>query len=91
VYTVIKGLKHPPVVSKIFKADNDTVVSLPVKMLESLKLTAGEEVSVELDKEHGCIVITPAITNAKGINTKFAKQVADFIGQYRPALDSLAK
>lgn len=76
---------------KIFRTGNSMVVSLPKEMLDSLQLAEGEEVSVELDTEHGCIVIAPFITDAEGVDAEFAKQVANFIDQYRPALDALAK
>lgn len=78
-------------VRKIFKTGNSTVVSLPKEMLDALHLTEGEEVSVELDAKHGRIVITPAALEADGIDAEFAKQVADFIDEYRPALEALAK
>ena len=47
--------------------------------------------SVQLDKAHGRIVIAPAITGAEGVDAEFAKQVADFIEEYRPALEALAR
>ena len=77
--------------SKIFRTGSSMVVSLPTEMLESLQLTEGVEVSIELDAEHGCIVIAPSSIDVEGIDTVFVKQVADFIAQYRPALDALAK
>jgi putative addiction module antidote len=76
---------------KIFRAGNSVVVSLPKEMLEALKLTEGEEVSVELDADGGRIVIAPAPADAEGVNAEFAAQVADFIEQYRPALEVLAR
>jgi antitoxin component of MazEF toxin-antitoxin module len=67
------------------------VVSLPKQMLEALQLAEGEEVSVELDAENTRIVITPSTGDADGVDAQFAKQVADFIEQYRPALEALAR
>ena len=40
---------------------------------------------------HGWIVVAPSATEAEGVDAEFAKQVADFIDQYRPALEALAK
>ena len=76
---------------KIFRTGNSVVVSLPKEMLDALHLTEGEEVSVELDAEHGRIVISPPSTGAEGVDAEFAQQVAEFIEEYRPALEALAK
>ena len=78
-------------IRKIFSTDDSAIVALPQEMLESLHLAEGEDVSVEYDAEHGCIVISPSGTEAAGVDAKFAKQVADFIDKYRPALDALAE
>ena len=76
---------------KIFKTGNSMVVSLPKELLESLSLTDGSEVSVELDKERGEIIITPVSKAPPGVDQEFARQVAEFIEQYRPALEALAR
>ena len=76
---------------KIFKTGNSMVVSLPKELLESLSLTNGSEVSVELDKERGEIIITPVRKAPPGVDQEFARQVAEFIEQYRPALEALAR
>ena len=76
---------------KIFRTGNSMVVSLPKEMLVALKLAEGEEVSVELDAEAGRIVIASAPADAEGVDAAFAAQVADFIEQYRPALEALAR
>ncbi|OQX65075.1 MAG: hypothetical protein B5M51_01820 [Anaerolinea sp. 4484_236] len=78
---------------KIFKTGNSMVVSLPKEILEFLKLSDGAGVNVELDKVERKIVISPAELPlaASGINATFAQQVDDFIEQYRPALEALAK
>ena len=78
-------------IRKIFRTGNSTVVSLPKEMLDALHLTEGGEVSLELDTEHGRIVVAPSTAEAAGVDAEFAKQVADFIDQYRPALEALAK
>ena len=76
---------------KIFRTGNSVVVSLPKEMLDALHLTVGEDVSVELDAEQGHIVIAPSTAGAEGVDAQFAEQVAEFIEQYRPALEALAK
>ncbi len=78
---------------KVFKTGNSLVVSLPKDALEFLKIDEGRDVSVELDRDKRQIVITPADPSLAiaGVDPEFANQVADFIEQYRPALEELAK
>ena len=77
---------------KIFKTGNSNVVSLPKDILEQLELSEGEDVSVELDREQRQIVISPIEKPlAISINEEFARQVNDFIEEYRTALEALAK
>lgn len=76
---------------RIFKSGNSLVVSLPPEILAPFGLGEGAEVSVEIDRERGGILVTPAAPRVHGIDAEFAQQVTDFIEQYRPALESLAK
>lgn len=78
-------------VRKIFKTGNSMVVSLPRDALDFLGLAEGTDVSVELDRERRQIVIAPADVTPQGVDETFARQVAEFIEQYRPALEALAK
>ena len=78
---------------KIFKTGNSVVVSLPRDIISYLNITEGTEVNVELDREKRQIVITsvdPPLA-AADINREFAQQITDFMEQYRPALEELAK
>jgi len=74
---------------KIFKTGNSMVVSLPREILEPLGVSDGSEVSVEL--EDGKIVIRPMQQSVPGVDEAFARQLAEFIDEYRPALEALAK
>lgn len=77
---------------KVFKTGNSIVVSLPRDALEYLGLSEGEDVSVELDRENRQIVISPTEKPlATSLDETFARQVAEFIEQYRPALEELSK
>jgi putative addiction module antidote len=76
---------------KIFKTGNSMVVSLPRDTLDYLELKEGSEVTVELDRERGEIIIAPSGRGLPGVDPEFARQVADFIEEYRPALEALAK
>ncbi|HXF69068.1 MAG TPA: AbrB/MazE/SpoVT family DNA-binding domain-containing protein [Thermoflexus sp.] len=76
---------------KIFRTGNSAVVSLPKDALELLGLREGSEVSVEVDRERRRIIITPVGSALPGVDEEFARQVAEFIEQYRPALEALAR
>jgi len=76
---------------KIFKTGNSTVISIPREMLESLGVGDGSDVSVELDAASRQIVIRPAERTIPGVDEAFARQVAEFIEEYRPALEALAR
>jgi antitoxin MazE len=76
---------------KLFKTGNSLVVSLPKDVLEPLGIAEGANVKVELDRENRQIVIRPVEPPiAASIDAEFARQVAEFIEEYRPALEALA-
>lgn len=76
---------------KVVKTDNSVVIALPKEMLDTLRVGEGEEVSVELDAERQQILIARAPAIVDDIDAEFARQVADFISTYRPALEALAQ
>jgi putative addiction module antidote len=77
---------------KVFKTGNSLVVSLPKDLLESLDMRDGTDVSVELDRQNHQIVIRPAEPPLAGVlSEEFARQVSEFIEEYRPALEALAR
>lgn len=76
---------------RIFKTGNSMVVSLPRESLGFLNPGEGSEVSAELDKERGEIIIAPVSRALPGTDQEFARQVAELIEGYRPALEALAK
>ena len=78
-------------VRKIFKTDNSLVISLPRESIEMLGLEEGSEVSITVDEQHRRIIIEPAAVKLAHIDSDFAQQLGDFIEQYRPALEALAK
>ena len=78
---------------RLFKTGNSIVLSLPREMLDSLGVADGESVSVELDRELRQVIIKPVEKPLKvtGVDEHFARQVNEFIEQYRPALEELAR
>lgn len=78
-------------VRKIFKTGNSLVVSLPKETIQSLGLQEGSEVNIAVDEKKNVITIKPASPPLAEIDETFARQLNDFIEQYRPALEALAK
>ena len=76
---------------KIFRSGNSLVVSLPAEALEPFGLAEGAEVSVEVDREHGGILVRPRERGVKDVDPEFAREVMAFIERYRPALEELGK
>jgi putative addiction module antidote len=78
---------------KVFKTGNSVVVSLPKDALELLGIQEGSEVSVDLDRDKKQVVISPIEEPLAevGVDETFAQQVSEFIEQYRPALEALAR
>jgi antitoxin MazE len=75
---------------KLFKSGNSIVVSLPRSLLRALDLERGCEVSLSLDEERGVIVVAPASVTLSDVDAEFVRQAAEFIEEYRPALEALA-
>lgn len=78
---------------KVFRTGNSVVISLPREALEYLDIHEGTEVEVDLDRENRRMILKPIETplTISSVDEKFALQVAEFIEQYRPALEALAK
>lgn len=77
---------------KLFKTGNSIVVSLPKDVIEPLGVSEGADVSVELDRENRQIIIRPAENPMAGsIDETFARQLSEFIEEYRPALEALSR
>lgn len=78
---------------RLFKTGNSIVLSLPREILESLGLSDGENVSLELDRQQRRVILTPVEKplTIVGVDEEFARQVNEFIDLYRPALEELAK
>lgn len=76
---------------KVFRSGNSVVVSLPGEALACLNAGVGAEVALELDWDRHELVLRPAPVPAEGVDAGFARQVAEFIAQYRPALEALAR
>lgn len=77
---------------KLFRSGNSVVLALPREVIKSLGIGAGDVVSVEVERDTNRIIITPAErSEIPGVDQKFDRQVAEFIEQYRPALEELAR
>jgi antitoxin MazE len=78
---------------KVFRTGNSVVISLPRDALEYLDIREGTEIEINIDRENHQLIIKPVKKPLEitSIDEKFASQVAEFIEQYRPALEELAK
>jgi antitoxin MazE len=78
---------------KVFRTGNSVVISLPRDALEYLELREGAEIEISIDRENHQLIIKPVEVPLaiSSVDEKFALQVAEFIEQYRPALEKLAK
>lgn len=78
---------------KICAIGNSRGLTLPAEALVKLNLAVGSEVEVQLDEEHGRIVIESVkqANYPEGVDAEFVSQVNDFIAQYKPALKKLAE
>ena len=84
------ALTRRAVSRRLFKSGNSIVVSLPRAFLDCLNLEEGSDVCAWLDKERSLILVAPADSALPGVDCEFGRQVAEFIEQYRPALEALA-
>jgi len=77
----------------LFKTGNSIVLSIPREVLDTLGLSDGESVNIEMDREQRRIILTPVEkpVATSGVNEEFARQVDEFINHYRLALEELAK
>jgi antitoxin component of MazEF toxin-antitoxin module len=79
-------------VTKLFKVGDNLAIALPDDLLARLALQEGAEVSLEFDQQQRQIIIAPQTDTIPPatVDAVFAQQLADFIEQYRPALEALA-
>ena len=78
-------------VSKVLKTEQGLAVLIPQETLEQLGLATDSEASVTLNQELGQIVISPTSLTLPGVDETFVQPVAEFIEEYRPALEALSK
>lgn len=78
--------------AKIRQSENTGAISLPEDVLCFLQLQEGDDVNVFVDQQKRQIIIRSAADfSSEEVDTQFARQISDFIQEYRPALDELAK
>jgi putative addiction module antidote len=78
-------------VRKVFRSGNSFVVALPPEVLSQLALSEGSELDVAIDSVNNRVLLTPVRPGDSQISPEYARQVADFIATYRPALEALAR
>ena len=77
----------------LLKTGNSVVLSLPEEILDGLGIKEGDHVDLEFDRAQRRVIITPVekLPVVAGVDEEFARQVSEFIRQYRPALEELAR
>lgn len=76
---------------KIFRSGNSLAVTLPPETLARLGIVEGSLVEVTEGPDETSIVISPVPEESDDIDLEFARHVEEFIEQYRPALEALAR
>jgi antitoxin MazE len=78
---------------RLFKTGNSIVLSLPREVLDGLKLVDGDEVSLALEEEGHRLVVTKVEKPipASGVDADFAGHLAEFVEEYRSALEDLSR
>jgi bifunctional DNA-binding transcriptional regulator/antitoxin component of YhaV-PrlF toxin-antitoxin module len=75
-----------------YNGGESVVISLPREALELLGISKGSTVILELNREKHQVILSPIekpLVTA-GVDEKFARQISEFIDQYRPTLETLA-
>jgi hypothetical protein len=78
------------VVAKLLNSGNSVLVSPTRAVVRRPKLEKGSGITASLDKEQGVLAAKPATEALSGLDREFSRQVADFIEEYRLALEALA-
>ena len=78
---------------KVFKTGNSLVVSLPKDAIEEMQISEGSVINIYYDRVTKKLIVESIRPDqaVEGVDEEFAKQVSDFIEEYKPALDELAK
>jgi antitoxin component of MazEF toxin-antitoxin module len=75
----------------IFRSGNSHAVTLPPSVMKAFGLSDGSKVQVEIDEERGGILIVPTERTIPGVDADFMRLIDEFIEEYRPALEELAR
>jgi hypothetical protein len=75
---------------RIVRTESGLGVTLSEVAIEALGVDEGAEVSVEIQPEGPRIIVMPAGA-AGAVDPEFARQVSEFIAEYRAALEALAR
>ena len=77
----------------VIKSSNSAVIALPDEIIARLGISVGDEVVIEFWQHNRKVVISPANQPIPvgGVDENFARQVAEFMEQYRSTLEALAR
>jgi hypothetical protein len=80
-----------PMTGIVTRREDRLAIELPQDVLARFGLAEGSEITIQIDEEHGGILIAPLESIGAGIDPEFAALVAGFLERYRPALEALAQ
>ncbi len=78
-------------VQQLLRNGDTLVVALPIEAVELMGLREGSEVSVAFDRQTQQLRLWAGSADAADVDAEFARELAEFIEQYRPALLALAR
>lgn len=80
---------------KVLQVGNSAAVTIPAPVLKELGLMIGDQVEIKTTKKPIKIEIVPTnkklLRKASGITPEFVASVEEFIKEYKPVLNELAK
>ncbi len=79
---------------KVIRVGNSSAVTIPREFLEEVGLMVGDRIEIAVRKKPIKIEIMPRkkiLRKSSGITPSFVLSVDEFIRQYRPVLEELAK
>jgi hypothetical protein len=80
-----------PLPGIVIRREDRFAVEQPSDVLARFGLVEGTQITIQIDEEHGGILIAPVPPAGAGIEPEFGAVVAGFVERYRPALGALAQ
>jgi len=76
---------------KVIKVGNSAAVTIPKSFMDQTNIKIGDRVKVDTDPDKNSLLIKTRGRKTAPISQEFAQWTKDFIEEYRPMLEELAK